>query len=386
MNRAYLDHNASSPLRPEASAAILAALERHGNASSLHAEGRSARSLVEDARAEVAALAGVEPKRIVLTSGGSEAIASAIGGVVSASERRGRIVVATIEHSAVLEGARLAAKRGAGLAVEEVPCERSGRVDPERFLATLGKDVVLAALQLANNETGVLQPVEPIGEACRRLGVPLLVDAVQAAGKHPLGGALARADLVAISSHKLGGPQGAGALVVRDGARLDPLIPGGAQERRRRGGTEAVAAIAGFGAAAGAARRDVADEGRRLAGIRDRLESRLRERFPGARIHGSDAARLSNTTSFAIPGVQGELLAIALDLEGIAVSTGSACASGAVEPSHVLRAMGYTDAESRETVRVSTGWSTTESDVDRLLYVLPSIVERLRRSVASPVS
>ena len=382
MTRVYLDHNASSPLRPDARAAVLASLAEHGNASSLHAEGRAARTRIEDARSEVGALLGVPSKQIVFTSGGSEAIAAALQGITHRTGRAGgRIVVSSIEHSAVLEGARLAARRR-GLVLEEVPCERSGRIDARRFSEAIGDDVAMAALQLANNETGVVQPVEEVAETCRRHGVPFLVDAVQAAGKRTL----LRADLVAVSSHKLGGPQGVGALAIRDGVKLDPLIPGGGQELRRRGGTEAVAAIAGFGAAAAEALRTLRDESARLEDLRARIETGILGRFDGARIHGSDVPRLANTVSFAIPGVPGELLAIALDLEGIAVSTGSACASGAVEPSHVLRAMGYTEAESKETVRVSTGWSTTPDDVERFLDVLPSVVARLRASIPSVVA
>jgi len=373
VTRVYLDHNASSPLRPEARHAVLAALSEHGNASSLHAEGRAARARIEDAREAVAALLGVPAKQVVFTSGGSEAIAAAIRGVTDRAERAGgRIVVSSIEHSAVLEGAKLTARRR-GLVVDEVPCERSGRVDADRFSERLGEDVVLAALQAANNETGVVQPVEAVGESCLRLGVPFLVDAVQAAGKMTI----PSADLVAISSHKLGGPQGAGALAIRDGVKLDALIPGGAQERRRRAGTEAVAAIAGFGVAAAAAM------GTNLPDLRSRIETVILATFDGARIHGMDVPRLANTVSFAIPGVSGELLAIALDLEGIAVSTGSACASGAVEPSHVLRAMGCTGVESKEAIRVSMGWSTTQDEIDRFLAVLPGVVERLRASVVA---
>ncbi|HEX4823272.1 MAG TPA: cysteine desulfurase family protein [Candidatus Polarisedimenticolaceae bacterium] len=346
--RTYLDHNATSPLRPEARRALDAALDAAaGNPSSLHQEGRAARALVEKARAEVAALSGASPGEVVFTSGGSEGIAAALHGAA------GTVVVSAIEHSAVLEGVR-------NLDVILVPCERSGRVDAGRFIEALRPGVSLAAIQAANNETGVLQPVEEIATVCRDLGIPLLVDAVQAAGKIPI----PRADLVALSGHKLGAPQGTGALIVRDGLALTPLIAGGAQERRRRGGTEAVALIAAFGAACAATKHD-----RDLAPLRDRLEAGLPH---GARVHGASVPRVPNTTSVTFPDVPGETLVIALDLAGVAASTGSACASGAARPSHVLRAMG----EGSQAVRFSLGWSSTERDVDTLLGILPGLLAR----------
>jgi cysteine desulfurase len=232
-------------------------------------------------------------------------------------------------------------------------------------------------LQGANNETGVLQPTREVFAGCRTAGVPLLVDAVQAAGKLELNAPL-EGDLLAVSGHKLGGPQGTGALIVREGLALAPLIAGGAQERRRRGGTEATAAIAGFGAAADAAARSLRDDAARLTALRDRFEAGLRRQFPESLIHGADASRLPNTTNFAIPGVDGETLTIALDLRGFAVATGSACASGAVEPSHVIRAMGKSESEARQAVRVSTGWSSTEADIDALLDALAVFCDKVR--------
>lgn len=374
--RTYLDHNATSPLRPEARHACVEALDAAaGNPSSLHAEGRAARARLERARAQVARLAGAPPRDVVFTSGGSEAIAAAIRGVADrAPASRRRIVVSSVEHSAVLEGARALIR--AGFDVVEVPCDRNGRIDPARFAAALDAGVAIAALQAANNETGVIQPVADVGAACRAHGVPYLVDAVQAAGKVPLERDAWHADLLAVSGHKLGGPQGTGALVVREGLAMAPLISGGAQERRRRGGTEAVAALAGFGAACEAACASLEDESARLAALRDRAEAGLRAIAPGVRIHGEGAARLPNTVNVAFPGVDGETLVIALDLAGIAASTGSACASGAVEPSHVLRAMGHDEPAARGGVRFSFGWCTAASDLDRLLEALPTILER----------
>ena len=318
----------------------------------------------------------------MFTSGGSEAIAAAVRGVCdrAPSDRR-RIVVSSVEHPAVMHSAELAARRG--FAVVVVPCDADGRVDLERFEMHLGDDVALAALQWANHETGVVQPVEEAGRACRRAGVPFVVDAVQAAGKIPLDPKRACADLLALSAHKIGGPQGAGALVVRRGIVLAPLI-GGMQERRRRGGTPAVAALAGFGAAADAAIAGMPGDSRRLLRLRARLESRIRELGDGVRIQGQTAPRLPNTVNFFVPALPGEALVIALDLAGFAASTGSACSSGSVEPSHVLRAMGLGDEAARGAVRLSLGWSTLREEVERFVEALPGVVEQVREGLVVP--
>jgi cysteine desulfurase len=373
--RHYLDHNATSPLRSEARAALSAATDAPaGNASSMHAEGRAARALLDAARAEVARLAGVPPRDVVFTSGGSEAVAAAMRGVADrAAPNRRRIVVSSIEHSSVLDTARALATLG--FDIVEVPCEPSGRIDAATFVAQLDERAALACLQAANNETGVLQPVAEVGAACRAAKVPFLVDAVQAAGKIAIDRGGWCADLVALSSHKLGGPQGAGALIVRDGLGMAPLIAGGAQERRRRGGTEAIAAISSFGAACAVAARDLRGEPERLLALRQRTESALRAMADGVRIHGAGVPRLPNTVNAAFPGVSGETLVIALDLAGFAVSTGSACASGAVTPSHVIRAMGTTTG-ARGAVRVSLGWSTTTDTIDAFLAALPALLAR----------
>lgn len=354
--RVYLDHNATSPLRDEAKEALRIAVEASfGNPSSIHAEGRRARSALESAREQVAGLAGVPPREVVFTSGASEAIAAAFHGIVEKTPpSRRRIVVSAIEHSAVLAAAR----------------------------AAIDGRVALVALQAANNETGVLQPVADVGEACARAGAQLLVDAVQAAGRIPIERDRWRASLLALSGHKLGGPAGTGALIVKDGVRLAPLIGGGAQERRRRGGTEAVAALAAFGAACAAAARELPAEGARIASLRDRFESGLAAAAPELTVHGGRAPRLPNTTLVSFPGVSGEALVIALDLAGIAASTGSACASGAVEPSHVLAAMGLSGASAQSAVRFSLGWSTTAADVDRALDAVPGILGRARMAAS----
>lgn len=374
--RAYFDHNATSPLRPEARATLVELLGAGaGNPSSLHAEGRAARAALEEARVRVASLAGTPPRDVVFTSGGSEGIAAAIRGIVDrAPGSRRRLVVSAIEHSAVLEGARALARHG--FSITEVPCAPDGRIDTGRFAGALGDDVALCALQAANNETGVVQPVAAVGEVCDERGVPFLVDAVQAAGKMPIRRDTWSADLLVLSGHKLGGPQGTGALIVREGLAMAPLISGGAQERRRRGGTEAVVALAAFGAACEAAQGALAADSRRLHELRQRLEEGLLALSPEATIHGSAVERLAGTVCVSFPGVPGETLVIALDLAGIAASTGSACASGAVEPSHVLRAMGLDEAGARGAVRFSMGWSTQPQDVDRLLGVLPDLLSR----------
>lgn len=375
MTRVYLDHNATSPLRPEARAALLAALAS-ANASSLHAEGRRARAVLEESRERVASLLGARPREVLFTSGGTEAIAAAIRGVCARAPASAKRLVATaVEHSAVLHAAEAAERRG--FVVRWVPVDRDGRVEPERFVRELGDGPLLAIVQAANPETGVLQPVDAIARVCRERRVPLLVDAVQAAGKIPVPDDGIAGDLVAVSAHKIGGPQGTGALVVREGTPMDALIPG-IQERRRRGGTEAVALIAAFGAAAEAARAGLAAESVRLAALRATLERALREEPIGATIHGAGADRLPNTVLFSVPGIPGETLSIAADLAGFAVSTGSACASGAVEPSHVLRAMGLPDGEARGAVRVSLGWTTREEDVAAFVAALPGWCARAR--------
>lgn len=382
-SRVYLDHNATSPMRPEVVEAVGRAMEEcAGNPSSLHAEGRVAQAMLEDARRRVARLVEATPREVVFTSGGSEAISAAVRGVCDrAPKDRRRIVVSAIEHSAVLEAAKLAARRG--FVVVRIPCSGEGRVSTERFRMQIGGDVALAALQWANNETGVVQPVAEVGQACREAGVPFLVDAVQAVGKIGVDPTRAYVDLLALSGHKLGGPQGAGALVVRRGLVLAPLIAGGAQERRRRGGTPGVPWLVGLGAAADVAGRTLKQESRRQLQLRAKIETRLRELFPEVRFHGQAAPRLPNTVNFALPGVPGETLSIALDLAGFSVSTGSACASGAVEPSHVIRELGFDEAEARSAVRVSLGWSSTAEQVDRFLAALPDVVGRVRRGLVS---
>jgi cysteine desulfurase len=380
--RVYLDHNATSPLRPQALAAMTAALSgAAGNPASIHAEGRAARAAIERAREQVARLVGAAPLEVVFTSGGSEGLSAAVRGVCDrAPADRRRLVISAIEHSAVLGAAGLAER--AGFTLTELPCDAEGRIDAGQLAACLGSGVALVALQWANNETGVVQPVEDAGRACRAAGVAFVVDAVQAAGKLHVDFRRCGADLLVVSAHKLGGPQGVGALVVREGVVLAPLIAGGTQERRRRAGTPGVAAIAGFGAAAEAAQSSLREESERLLRLRAKIETRLRATWPAVRIHGQSAPRLPNTVNFALPGSAGPPLIIALDLAGFALSAGSACASGALGPSHVIRAMGHAADDALAAVRLSMGWSTTADEVDRFLDCLPPIVSRLAEAAA----
>jgi cysteine desulfurase len=361
--RAYLDHNASSPLRPEAMEAMITALTEAGNASSVHAEGRRTRAIVETAREEVARLSGVAPAQIVFTSGGTEANAMALS-PDWIPDRQARLFVSAIEHPSVLKGGQFVPGD-----VEQLPVSADGVVDVEaareRF-ARLGGAPFMASVMLANNETGAIQPVEALAAVVRELGGVMHCDAVQAAGKLPLSAVAAHADLMTISAHKFGGPKGAGALVLANG-RLGfarSLLAGGGQERGYRAGTENAAAIVGFGVAAAIAHRGLSEVGN-LAALRDRMEADIIGVAPDAVIFSRDAARLPNTICFAVPDMQAETLLIAFDLEGVAVSAGSACSSGKVERSHVLAAMGVAPQLSGAAIRVSLGWSSTERDAER---------------------
>jgi cysteine desulfurase len=356
-SRVYLDHNATSPLRPEARTATFAALEAFGNPSSVHASGRQARDRVETARASVAALAGGSAERLLFTSGGTEANALALWSAAAGGEG-GRLILSAVEHEAVTNTAR-----ATGLPVEVWPVDRQGAVELdwlarrlERWTAAEGRPVV--ALMLANNETGVIQPVSDAAALVHAAGGMLHVDAVQAAGKIAVDLAVLGADTLALSAHKLGGPQGAGALLYADGVRLQPRQHGGGQERGLRAGTENVAALVGFGASAEAAVRDVPSVSAQAA-WRDKIASRLAE--AGAVIAGEGAPRLPGTLCLAAPDFPSSLQVMALDLAGVEVSAGAACSSGKVKPSGVLEAMGYGDLAAGA-LRASGGWSTTEND------------------------
>jgi len=381
--RAYLDFNATAPLRPEARAAIMAAMDLVGNPSSVHAEGRLARGLIEDARQHVAALLGASPRHVIFTSGGTEANISALSPwiEVAADHRpRDRLLVSAIEHPSVRCGGSFPPER-----VEELDVSARGVVDLEvlerRLSVVTAGQRPLVSIMLANNESGIIQPIETAARVVHAMGGLLHVDAVQAAGRIACSIADLDADLLTVSAHKLGGPKGVGALVRREGVIPRPIVRGGGQERGMRAGTENVAAIAGFGAAAAAVRDHLVQEAVCMRAMRDRLEAGLRAISSDTIIFGADAERLPNTVLFAIPGVKAETAVIALDLEGIAVSSGAACSSGKVQPSHVLAAMGVDAALARGAIRVSLGPQTTEIEVDCFLHAWTKLGKGLNKGV-----
>lgn len=364
-DRVYLDWNATAPLRPEAREAMAAAFDLPGNPSSVHAEGRQARRLVEDARAAVAGAVGALPRNVIFTSGGTEASALALTpGLRRASGIPAqRLLVSAIEHTSVLAGGRFPMG-----AIGTVGVTTSGVLDLDRLRASLaGEPPALVSVMLANNETGAVQPVAEVAEIVHAAGGLLHVDAIQALGKIPFDINAMNADLVTVSAHKTGGPKGVGAVILAEGVQgLEPLLRGGGQELGHRAGTENVAGIAGFGAAVKAAMGALEVEAIRVEGLRNRLESGLRE-TPGMLIFSHDVPRLPNTTLFTVPGLRAETAVIGFDLAGIAVSSGSACSSGKVQPSHVLEAMGFGRELAQGAVRLSLGWSTSSAGVDRCL-------------------
>ncbi len=376
----YLDNNATTRPDPRVVEAMRPfLLDAFGNASSVHRFGRAARTALDQARDRTAAILGVAPGEIVFTATGSEANALAIFGVVHSNKARGKHIVASrIEHPSILDALKRLGEQGAQ--VDWVPVEASGRVDAARFCAALRADTALASLMLANNETGVLQPVESVGAACRERGIPFHVDAVQAFGKVRVRPAEIPCDLLSISGHKFHGPKGASALFVRRGLPLLPLVAGH-QERGRRGGTEDVAAAVGLSVAAELAAGGLEA---RVDALRDRFEARVREELPEARVNGDGAPRVGNTSNLLFPGVDGEAVLIALDLEGIAVSTGAACSSGSLSPSHVLLAMGLSSGDAHGSIRVSLSRETTEEEVDVAARSLVAAVRGSREVAARP--
>jgi cysteine desulfurase len=361
MTRVYLDHNATSPLLPAARAAMVAVLETGGNPSSVHAEGRAARATVERARAEVAALVDAKPAEVIFTSGGSEANTLALRGAVKANGIK-RLLVGATEHDSVL--ATAADLAGEGVAVDLIPVDRDGQIDLHRYASLLGQDPgkTLVSVMLANNETGVRPPFLNMVALARTHRALMHCDAVQAVGRLPILFQSMNVDLLTISAHKLGGPSGIGALIVRDGVPVARQIAGGGQELGRRAGTENVPAIAGFGAAAAHTREHWRDW-LPVYRLRDRLEAAVRAAVPNAVIHGAEAdTRLPNTSLIGLPGVSGETQVVAMDLAGFAISSGAACSSGKVKASHVLTAMGA--AHPGDAIRVSLAPTTTEAEVD----------------------
>jgi cysteine desulfurase len=378
LDRAFFDWNATAVLRPEARAAMLEALDRGGNASSVHAEGRGARRLIEVARTEVAKLVGADARDVVFTSGATEANMFSLTPTLQVSGRSSScdmLFVSAVEHPSVLSGGRFRPD-----AVRTLPVDSQGIVDLDalkRALADARQPLV--SVMLANNETGVIQPVRAVADIVHEAGGLLHVDAVQAAGRIPIDMATLGADLLSLSSHKLGGPQGAGALVRTSAVAPDPLIRGGGQERGFRAGTENVAAIAGFGAAAKAAMSGREAEAARMRGLRDRIKAEIQTLTPDAVVFGTGAERLPNTSLVAVPGLKAETAVIAFDLAGIALSSGSACSSGKVQPSHVLAAMGVDPGLARAALRISLGPATTETEVESLLNAWKRVVSSLRK-------
>jgi cysteine desulfurase len=381
MGRVYLDWNASALLRPAARAAACAALDLIGNPSSVHHEGRAARHALEAAREAVAMLVQADPRNVIFTSGGTEANALALSPHIEVGgDRRAfaRLFVSAIEHPSVLAGGRFKPAD-----IETIPVNPQGMIDLaalEQRLQSFGQRA-LVSLMAANNETGVIQPVRAAAEIVHRHGGLLHVDAVQAAGRIALDLGALGADLLTLSAHKIGGAKGAGALIRRDESIHfgEPLIRGGGQERGSRAGTENVAAAAAFGAAAAAVAAQGAAEAAHMARLRDRLEAGIRAATPAAVIFASEADRLANTTLVAVPGAKAETLVIAFDLDSVAVSSGSACSSGKVAPSHVLAAMGVDKELARGAIRISTGPATSDADIDRFLNVWQKLTKSLSK-------
>jgi cysteine desulfurase len=377
MDRVYLDWNATTPLRPEAKQAMTAAWEVSGNPSSVHTEGRQARRLVEDARAAIALAVGAKAQDVVFASGGTEANALALtpGLRREGGEPAQRLLVSAIEHPSVLAGGRFPTGE-----IGTIRVNGDGLVDLAHLRAVLASGPpALVSVMLANNETGAVQPVSEVADVVHEAGSLLHVDAIQALGKIPIDINRLKADLVTLSAHKIGGPKGVGAVVLADDVRgLEPLLRGGGQELGRRAGTENVAGIAAFGAAANAAMATLGGDAVRLEGLRNGLEQGLRQ-TSGMIVFSEDAPRLPNTTLFTVPGLKAETAVIGFDLAGIAVSSGSACSSGKVQPSHVLDAMGFPRDLAQGAVRLSLGWSTSQTDIDLALEAWRKLADGLLR-------
>ena len=378
MRRVYLDCNATTPVDSEVLAAMMPFFaEDYGNASSIHAFGQKCRAAVEEARESVAKLLGARAAEIVFTSGGTESNNQAIFGVVGAAPgERKHVVTTSVEHSAVRNPCVELERRG--VAVTYAGVNREGRVCPEEVARAIRPETVLISVMLANNELGTLEPVERIAQFAAEKGIPVHTDAVQAAGKIPLDVNRLGVTLLSISGHKLYAPKGVGALYVREKTRIDPLLFGGYHGRDGRPGTENVPGIVGLGKAAEIARRVLAEEGPRIAALRDRFECGLLAAIPLVRINGCCAPRTPNTSNLVFPYVEAEALVIALDLKGIACSAGAACSSGAVEPSDVLTAIGLAMPDARASVRFSLGRYTSDEDIAYALDVIPPVVQRLR--------
>jgi cysteine desulfurase len=380
--RAYFDHNATTPPDPAVIEAVVRALaEDFGNASSVHHFGQRAKALLDEARTSIGQLIGAEPAEIVFTSGGTESDNLALRGAAEALESTGKrhIITSSIEHEAVLNTVKALVKRGWTSTL--LPVDATGIVAPASLAAVISRETAIVSVMHANNEIGTIQPIADLAAIAHEHGALVHTDAVQSVGKIPVEARALGIDLLTLSAHKFNGPKGAGALWIRRGTRLVATMTGGKHERNRRGGTENVAGIAGMGVAARLAKAKLDVDAGRIGALRDRLEAGILGAVPGTIVNGSRTPRVPNTTNISFDGVEAESLLIALDLEGFAVSTGSACSSGTLEPSHVLRAMNLPSHRTQNSIRFSLGAGNTEAQVDALVAKLPSVVGKLRSLV-----
>jgi cysteine desulfurase len=379
VSRIYLDHNATTPVAPEVADRMDRALrDLWGNASSVHHFGQQAKAAVDDARGQVATLIGAEASEVIFTAGGTESDNFAIRGAAEALEATGRrhLIASAIEHEAVLNTVKALSRRG--WRVTLLPVDHTGVVHPDALRERITDDTAIVSVMHANNEIGTIQPIQELATIVKAHGALMHTDAVQTAGKIAIDVKKLGVDLVSISAHKFYGPKGIGAMWLRKGVRLLPFVTGGRQERNRRAGTENVPGIVGLGAAADLALRKMRDESERLSRLRDRLEAGLLSAVPGAERNGAAEPRVPNTSNISFERIESESLLIGLDLEGIAVSSGSACSSGTLEPSHVLKAMGLPHARTLSSIRFSLGAANTEADIERVIRALPPLVEKLR--------
>jgi len=377
--RVYFDYNATTPLAPEVIEAVVRTTrDQFGNASSVHHFGQQAKGVLDEARSAIAMLINGDPSEVVFTSGGTESDNFAIRGSAEALEPTGRrhLIASAIEHEAVLNTLKALARRGWRTTL--LPADQTGVVSPDQLREVLTDDTALVSVMHANNEIGTIQPIAELARIAHERGALMHTDAVQSVGKIPVDVRALGVDLLSLSAHKFNGPKGAGALWVKRGTRMQPILTGGKHERSRRAGTENVPAIAGLGVAARLAAGKMAAEGARVGALRDRLEAGVLKSVPATVVNGAPQLRVPNTTNISFDRVEAESLLIALDLDGIAVSTGSACSSGTLEPSHVLRAMGFPAHRTQNSLRFSLGMFSIEEEVDRVVALLPAIVEKLR--------
>src|SRR5436190_2458045 len=377
--RVYFDYNATTPPAPEVTEAVVRVTrDIFGNASSVHHFGQQAKAAINEARSAVASLINADPSEVVFTGGGTEADNFAVRGAAEALEAVGRkhLIASGIEHEAVLNTLRALARRGWRTTL--LPVDASGVVSPERLREAITGETALVSVMHANNEIGTIQPIRDLAAIAHEHGALMHTDAVQSTGKIAVDVRALGVDLVSLSAHKFNGPKGAGVLWIKRGTRIQPVLTGGKHERNRRAGTENVPAIAGLGVAARLAAGKLSVEAPRVAALRDRLEAGILRAVPGTAVNGAPESRVPNTTNISFERVEAESLLIALDLEGVAVSTGSACSSGTLEPSHVLRAMGLAAHRTQSSLRFSLGMFSTEEEVDRVIEVLPRLVEKLR--------